>query len=344
MKMGKNPIKAAIDGRKEIGKAAIAITLADVVVFAPIAFMTGIIGQFFRQFGFVVVFATLFSLLVSFTITPLMASRFFKTKEIKDKQANFLEMFIEGMGTKLKNKYRWLLEKALCHRVIVSIIVISLLFFSFSLVGMGLVGSEQMPSTDDSEFTVNIKLTPGTTIEDTKSKVSLVENYLKTISEVNFCYSRIGIENSMNKAVVVAKLTDPKRRELSQKDLAGMVRSWAKKSMSGSDVIITEPAKGAGEDVGGKPININVRGSKVEVLQDIANRIENIVKETKGTIEVRSSLEDGNPAFSIELDRTAAEKSSITAFDVSNAIRASVEGYKAGVFRKDAEEFDIRHT
>ena len=346
LKMGKDPKTAAIEGRSEIGMAAIAITLSDVVVFAPIAFMSGITGQYFRQFGLVVVFATLISLLVSFTVTPMMASRMFKkghgASDSPVKKKRFAGL-VEGIEMKLQGAYEKLLIKSLKHRFLVVLIVVGLLALSVSFVVTGKIGAEFMPVTDSGEFSVRLTLNPGSTLENTDEKVRMVENYIQTIPELNYSYTTVGDTSSKqpNKGTVTAKLVDKRERKRSQKEIAEEARQWAREHMWGADVVVTEPSMTGGGE-GGKPININISGSKLEVIGEITKRVEEVVKNTEGVIEVSNSAEDGKPSYKVKVDKVAASKYGLTTMDISNTIRSGLEGTEAGVYRKDGEDYDIK--
>lgn len=346
--MGKNPKQAARDGRREIGMAAIAITLSDIVVFAPIAFMSGVVGQYFKQFGLVVVFATLFSLLVSFTLTPMMASRMFKSKHGKNGRFKGVSEFLNRMDDKIRDVYIFTLEKALNHRVLVIIITVALLIASVALIVTGKIGSEFMPYTDEGKLNVNLTLAPGSTLENSDAKVKMIEQYLKTLKgkEVDYYYTRVGSgngdSNQANKGSIFVKLVDKSKRQKSQKDMVEQVRLWTKKNISGASVIVLEPNMSDGGTGGNeaKPININVKGSNMEIISEIAKKVEEAVKSTDGVIDVDNSSEQGKPAYKVQIDKVVASGFGISSFDVSNTIRSSIEGSKAGKFRQDDQDFD----
>ncbi len=341
LKMKKDPKTAALDGRSEIGMAAIAITLSDIVVFAPIAFMSGMVGQYFKQFGLVVVFATLFSLFISFTVTPMLASRMFRLRQPGEGRLAFLYRFMEEMEEKLKVLYEKVLLTALEHRLKFVLLIVGLLVISISFLVTGRIGTEFMPYTDDGEFNIKFTLNPGSTIENTDEKAKMIEKYVATIPELNYYYTRVGVDNLANKGQLFVKLVDKKERRASQKDVVMRVRDWAAENMTGVDLSVTEPSMG-GDGSGSKPININIKGTRTEVIQEITNKVEDIVKTAKGTIEVGNTFEDGKPSYKIKIDKTAASKYGVTTLDISNAIRSGIEGSKAGVYRADGEDYDVR--
>lgn len=341
-KMGKDAKTASLEGRSEIGMAAIAITLSDVVVFAPIAFMSGIIGQYFKQFGLVVVFATLFSLLVSFTVTPMMASRMFKEGNSKAKRFQWFYTFMDNSEEKLKELYGKVLVVCLRNRVKVALVILVLLAVSVSFLFTGRIGMEFMPYTDSGEFTIHLSLDPGATIESTDEKTKQVEEYIKNLKDRQYYYSRVGSVSEPNKSSIFVKLVDKTKRSSSQKDIITSIRDWAGKNMSGVEMIVSEASMVDMGGESGKPINIIVKGSNTEVINEIANQVEDVVKSTEGTVETGNSFENGKPAYKVSIDKISSSNYGISAYDISNTVRSSIEGVKAGVFRKDGEEFDVK--
>jgi HAE1 family hydrophobic/amphiphilic exporter-1 len=345
--MGKNPKQAARDGRSEIGMAAIAITLSDIVVFAPIAFMSGVVGQYFKQFGLVVVFATLFSLLVSFTLTPMMASRMFKIKHKTKGRFKGITTLLDRMDEKIREIYLFTLKKSLNHRFFVIIITILLLASSVSLIITGKLGTEFMPYMDEGKLNVSLTLAPGSTLQNTDEKVKIIEEYLNTLKgkEIDYYSSKIGAgngeSNQANKGSIFVKLVNKSKRQKSQKEMVEVIRTWTKENISGANVVVLEPSMDGG--TGGnsaKPININVKGSNMEIISELAKKVEEIVKSTNGVIDVDNSSEQGKPAYKVQIDKVIASKYGISSFELSNTIRSSIEGSKAGKFRQDNEDYD----
>ncbi len=181
-KQGKNPWQAALDGRSEIGLAAITITLVDVVVYLPVAFTSGLVGQFFRSYGITIATATLLSLFVSFSLTPLLASRWLKDEREQETPPTgwrnvvgsllrpmtwfwngFIRRWEAGFDA-LANRYaavlRWVLTNALTQSLAVLIAVVALAAGIY-LVVSGVVGSEFLPLEDDGQFLINIEMPPG---------------------------------------------------------------------------------------------------------------------------------------------------------------------------------------
>ena len=187
---GERPREAAYNGRSEIGLAAITITLVDVVVFVPVAFMGGIVGQFFRQFGLTVAVSTLFSLLVSFTVTPMLASRWYKIGEDVEEKRGLFKRF-DDFYHSLDRGYRKLLGWALRHRW--TVVFGGVATLGVVLFGLGpRMGFQFFPELDQGRVTVTIELPPGAALDRTDRIVKQVEQAVAPIPEVHNIFSSIG--------------------------------------------------------------------------------------------------------------------------------------------------------
>ena len=205
LQLGEGPREAAVSGRGEIGFAAIAITLVDVVVFAPIAFMSGITGQYFRQFGLVVISATLFSLFVSFTLTPLLASRWYRRGDHGETRAeptrNPLTLFGRAWDRgyeRLARAYSHVLRVAIGGRTRWAVVGAGVASFAAGilLVSTGLLGTEFMPEADNGQMQVTIEMPAGTTLEVTNAAADRVEQRLLALPEVDQVFSSVGVSGT----------------------------------------------------------------------------------------------------------------------------------------------------
>ncbi|MGC7873498.1 efflux RND transporter permease subunit [Desulfosporosinus sp. SYSU MS00001] len=335
--MGKGLVRAAIDGRMEVGMAAIAISLCDIVIFAPISMMSGMIGQYFKEFGLTIVVATLFSLLVSFTITPMLSSRLLKT----EKKQVTPEYKKDSLFGKVTQKYRETLVWALEHRKRVLIVGIAGVILSIALVPMGILKTEFVPTTDQSSFTVNMELAPGSTLEQTSSKVTQLENYLHNTKEVKSYFSMIGQSGQSNTdksvAQIYVNLVPKNSRQKTQSQVAGEVRSFGK-SMTGVDFDVEESQSGGGAS---KPISISIKGDDQATLATLSKQVETIVKSVPGVIDVGNSADVKSSELRVTMDSIAAAQAGISTSDVGSTIRMALQGTKVGVYRSNDSENDI---
>lgn len=354
MDMGKNPIDAAIEGRKEVGMAAIAITLCDVVVFAPISLVSGLVGEMFREFGLTIVAATMFSLIVSFTITPMLSSRLIKNQSIKKKltkKDNFLRRISSKFIRKSSNKegsfdrfietYRKALIWSLDNRKKVLAIVIAGVVFSVALIPMGMIKSEFIPIADQSSFSINLKLAPGSTLKQTDAKVSEVEKYLQGTKEVKDYFSLIGHdgEATADKAIaqIYVNLVPKGERKKSQSELASEVRAFGK-NMSGVDLNVSESSSSGGSS---KPVSIKIKGNDSDTIRDLSDEVEKLLSTVSGITDISNSMSSRSSELRVNIDNLAATQYNISTTNIGSVVRMALAGTNVGVYRSKNEENDI---
>ncbi|MCH5138864.1 efflux RND transporter permease subunit, partial [Clostridiaceae bacterium UIB06] len=303
--MGENLIDAAINGRKEIGLAAIAISMCDVVMFAPIAFMSGEIGQIFKEFGLTIAIATIFSLIVSFTVTPMLSSVSLKRvskqeKEEKDKAHK------KSLFNKVIELYKKTIVWALDNRWKVLVTSVVGIIFSISLIPMGLISAEFMATTDQSFISIDISLTNGSTLKQTDDKMVQIENYLHKTKEVKNYISIVGAggngDSNKGTGQIYVNLVPKKERKKSQSEVAAEVRKFGK-AIPGIEFNVSESDSGGGA---GKPISINIKGKDQDTLTALSNEVEKILKATPGVTDISNSTKVKNSEVKINVDSLAA--------------------------------------
>ena len=336
--MGKNPISAAIEGRKEVGMAAVAITLCDIVVFAPISLVSGMVGQMFREFGMTIVAATLFSLIVSFTITPMLSSRLLKNESKKEKKEKKLkDNFFSRRCAKMDGSFERFIEiykKALLwsldNRKKVLAIVIAGIVFSVALIPMGIIKSEFIPLADQSAFTINLKLAPGSTLKQTDEKITQVEKYLQETKEVKNYFSLIGLSQQENTdkatAQIYVNLVPKGEREKSQSQLASDVRALGTK-MSGVDFNVSESSSSGGSS---KPVSIKIKGNDSDTIKSLSKEVENLIKTVPGIIDVSNSSSARTSELRVNIDSLAATQYNISTANVGSVVRMALAGTNVG--------------
>lgn len=338
LKMGKDAAAAAEDGRNEIGMAAIAITLCDVVVFMPIAFMTGMTGQFFRQFGLTIVFATLFSMLVSFTLTPMLASRLFKNglTEQHGTVWNFMDRIEQGAVVKYEALLRWSLRNS--KKVIAAVLI--LFFVTIALIPLGVIGSEYMPRTDEGSFRISVELPVGQNIQQADAAVKELEQYLSTIPEVANYLSSAGTPSSNNGSLSV-QLVERKDRDRTVWQITDQVRAYAKQNLPNAIVRVNESqssvagVSGNGGGGGGAPIQIQLLGSNMENLVNSSYQTQKVLSQVEGIKDIRSSYTEGMPEIQMMIDRDKLKFYNSSVTEVTNVFHTAIAGQQAGVYAND---------
>lgn len=352
MQMGKSPFRAAIDGRQEIGMAAVAITMSDVVVFGPMAFMQGLVGQMFRQFGLTVVVATLFSLFISFTLTPMLAARFFKNDSLGNAGGRAQNRYWEWIGQKsgrlgdqVVELYRKLLVWAMSHRLKLLAIILAGIMASLSLIPS--IGFEFMSQTDQGKFKIEVEMPAGTALDVTDGVVRNLEKRLSQVPEVSHVVSTVGTQASYLFAVTssdLAKLDvvlQPKNeRQRTVWQVADIVRGWTQ-DYPGVKLKITE-AQMSGLNNFEAPIILEVRGSDVNTLANYAKKIKKIVQDTPGTADVDMTWKENvRPEYQVVVDRDKASAVGLTAGDIAQALRGAMAGDDASQIKLNNKDVDI---
>lgn len=349
LEMGKSKRTAALEGRNEIGFTAMAITLVDVVVFLPLALSGGLIGNILREFSLVIVFSTLMSLFVSFTLTPLLASRWGKVEVLSNTtlwgKINLgFEKFIDG----LKEFYARILEWSLRRKRYVIIGVIVLLFGSFSLVGFGFIGFSFIGHADMSEMSVKLDLAPEATIEETNEVVAKVEKMLLRYPEVDNVFSSIGTQTgeafgggsggtNSNLAEINVKLIDKTKRSFSTDEFGQVIRDSISK-IPGVTVNIQPVGMSGGAQT---PIQIAVKGLEIDSVAKVAAIVKGIVAETPGTDYVQYSTKDPKIQVSININREKMALMGISIADIGNAVNIAFQGNNSTKYKERGEEYAI---
>ncbi|MHB8492955.1 MAG: efflux RND transporter permease subunit [Casimicrobiaceae bacterium] len=314
--LGKDHVTAAREGTEEIGLAVMATTFAIVAVFVPIAFMSGVIGRFFFQFGVTVAVAVLVSLFVSFTLDPMLSSVWHDPPETRFRRAPWLgrllariQRLIDGVHAIYADVLRW----ALGHRK--SVLAIALGSFVASFLIVPLVGTEFIPEVDQGFISLRLNTPVGSSLEYTNAKVAEAEQVLKRFPEISMAMTTIGTDSGRNYARVNLKLTDRSKRARSQKDLERAIRK-ALKPIPGIELAL-------GYD---RPIWFNVLGPDPETLSRLARMFADRIAGIRGIADLETSDKAANPALSIRLNNDAAADLGITVQQVGATIRPLVAG------------------
>ncbi|MBI4721048.1 MAG: efflux RND transporter permease subunit [Chitinivibrionia bacterium] len=344
--MGKPADEAAIEGTTEIAVAVIASTMTNIVVFTPIAFMSGIVGRFFYQFGLTVVFATLFSLLVSFTLTPLMASKLFRgykpkvAGETKRRRIAFLERFEQGWENfynEIERMYRESLKWAIKHRARVLIATTLILFFSVFL--FRFVGGEFMPVMDEGFITISVEMPPGSNLNETDRVLTEIEAILEKLPEtVSILTSAGGPNQGVEDGTIILKVVPKKERAMGIQDLANSLNP---KLSSIPDATIRLSISG-GEEGGDADIQLNLTGPDMAVIETLSQELYDSVATVRGLSGLKSSLEADKPEVTFIPDRMELDHFSMNSAVVAMALRSGYEGDIASRYRIEDDEYDIR--
>ncbi|MCC6475408.1 efflux RND transporter permease subunit [bacterium] len=347
LKKGADPVSAAVHGRNEIGLAAVSITLVDVATFVPIAFVEGIVGNIFREFSLVFVTALLMSLLVSFTITPLLASRLNSMDTIEGEKwmRGFARAF-EKWFANLEHTYRRLLTWALEHKwKVIGASAISI-FAAIALIPMGFIGSDFVPPMDRGEFAVSTKMPLGTTLEENSAVMARVENFITSQSDVEQVLSTIalqesewGIENNSRLGNIQVRLRHRDDREIATADFQQKIVDYCR-DIPGLEIRISDI--GIFGMANSAPIQYEVRGQDLDSVQVAADHALSVLRTIPGARDVQTSYELGSPEMQVIVDRARAAESLLLPGQIAMGLRNAVNGEVITRFRTGEIEVDIR--
>ena len=349
--MGETPLQAAFSGTKEIGLAVMATTFSIVVVFLPVAFMSGIVGRFFYQFGMTVAFAVLISLFVAFSLVPMLAARTSPPEEspeaLDPSRARGLKHLWLTIRRPIsiwnrafedfKPTYRRMLAYSLNHRWL--IVLVATVAFAGSLFIATFLGTEFMTSTDQGKFFVNVTTPPGTDLEGTSARLAQIEGVLSGFNEVTGLYVTIGSGSSeVTDGSVLVLLKDQSERKLSSFEIIDSTRHLVATVPGIKFSVSSEQHAGPG----GKSVELSIRGEDRDELVRLTRRVQTILADIPGTTDVDNSLEEGKPEFQVDVDRRAADDLGVNLAELAQTIRTLIEGDVVTRYEEGDEEYDVR--
>ncbi|MFP5212836.1 MAG: efflux RND transporter permease subunit, partial [Acidobacteriota bacterium] len=344
LQQGKDHVRASIEGTEEIGLAVMATTFTIVAVFVPVAFMKGIVGRFFYQFGITVTFAVLVSLFVSFTLDPMLSSRWVDPDmegEGTGRPRNFLYRLLERFNhffDLVAERYRKVISWALDHRKTV------LFMGSASFVGAiflsPYLGSSFFTEYDRAEFQINFTTSPEAGLEESRGRAFAILDVLGNTPGVELTYATIGAGDTgtVRDGIVYVKLSEKNERKLDQKHIEGMVREGLAK-IPGIIPAIVE----AGSMHGGAPINLNIKGDDLDGLKAYSEKVKKLMAEIPGVVDVASSLDQDKSEVRLHVDQARAVNVGVSTAQVVDTLGPLLGGKAATTYEdEDGDSYDVR--
>lgn len=339
------PQDAAREGAREIELAVMASSLTNVAVFVPIAFTSGIVGQFFRQFGLTVVFANLLSVFIAFTLTPMLSARWLRRKTYAGSWRGRLSSRWDAAYGRLALRYQGVLAWCLGHRAATLGLATLAFAASMSLVASPLIGKEFFPVSDTGEFRVQIDMPQGSSLTLADTAARKVEATLRQTPEVKTVFTIVGASSlgfgyatpGAHKADIFVSLVDRADRQRSLDQIMAALRTEIV-FIPAADVKISSASLAGG---GQPPVQIEISGPDQRQLMELSARVEEIVRRTPGVVNVDNSLALGKSEIQITLDRARASRLGLNAAIVGGALRSAIEGNAVTRYRVGGDEFDI---
>ncbi len=369
---GMDPFEAAVEGTKEIGLAVLATTLSLLAVFIPVGFMTGVVGRFMSSFGLTSAAAIAVSLLVSFTLTPMLAARWIKPHKRKDTETRGhgdTETDIDSDGTTdhrppttdhsskngrfyriIDGTYTWLLKLSMRFRwaiVLICVLVIASIYPLFNYVGMAF-----LPDEDESAFEIGLRGPQGTSLSATQS---ILDRMARDVREQlpgvknTLVFAGFGRGSGSNSGRVTVSLVPVKERTNSQAELINKTRAIIKKyqskeyniSVSGSSSIAGSLGFGGRGGGGGSGVGYYIAGPDTEKLKIYANQVVEKMKQEPAFRDPDASTEEGTPEVRVLIDRAKAADLGVQAGDVAQALNVLAAGQRVTVFSENNEQYDV---
>jgi HAE1 family hydrophobic/amphiphilic exporter-1 len=347
MEMGKNRRQATIDGRAEIGFTALAITMVDVVVFLPMALAGGLIGNIIREFSLVVVCSTLMSLMVCFTLTPLLAARFGRLVHLDKKTLwGRFSLSFERMINNMRDTYTNILNWSLRHKRWVFITTIALLVGSFMLMGKGFIGFSFFSKSDQGEILVKLEMSPQTSLYETNMIAQKAEKIILSHKDIVLnAFSNIGYSSTAqltssnsNVAEINVKMVDKTLRKISADDFGNLLKDSISKIPGVKVTVGVVGITGAADQA---PVQVVVKGPKREDVRQIADQFKKIMEGTAGTVYIQFSTKDPKPEITIHLDREKMAIFGLNASLVGTALNNGFSGNDQAKYNYNGNEHDI---
>lgn len=343
LEMGKTKEQAALDGRNEIGFTAVAITLVDVVVFLPMAFAGGLIGHILEEFAVVVVVSTLMSLLVAFTLTPLLAAKFAKLTHLTNSNLwGRIILGFEQVLNSVKEGYGKLLRWVLSNKRYLLILVVSLLVAAISLVPNGFIGASFAGSSDRGELTIQLETQADMPLYQTNLLVKQAEKFLLSKPEVKRIYTLVGTQtgakgNASNLAEISVSLVDKNERKLNT-DMFGVFARNEIEKIPGLQA--TSLPTGITGNVS-SPIQLVVKGLNIDSVYKASVAVKNAMTKTAGTDYIRFSTKGAIKQIKVSPNRDKISDLGLTLPDVAQSIQLAFSGNNTIEFSEGEDTYNI---
>jgi HAE1 family hydrophobic/amphiphilic exporter-1 len=335
-------IHAAIEGTREIGLAVLATTLSLVAIFVPVGFMGGIVGRFMKSFGLTMAFAIMVSLLVSFTLTPMLSARWLKVKregegeDARSSKDSVVFRAVDGFYTRL-------LEWSMAHRGVVAGLAGLVLLSSVPL--FSIANKNFLPQDDQSEFEVNLRAPEGTSLQTTEVITNRIANTVRQrLPEVAYTLVTVAGDpaKTRNLATVYVRLTPIETRSRDQFAVMGIVRKDILPPLAANLRTSVQPVATIG---GGGTQNADVQflinGPDLKTLEMIGKGLVDRVKVIHGVVDVDTSLNAGKPELSVQVDRPKASDLGVQIGDAAEALRLLVGGDQVTTYNEGGEQYEV---
>jgi hydrophobic/amphiphilic exporter-1 (mainly G- bacteria), HAE1 family len=332
-----SPMVAAVTGTREVGLAVMATSLSLIAVFLPVAFMGGIVGRFMYSFGVTMAFAIAVSLLVSFTLTPMMASRWLKAEDLHSGQSSREKGFYRYVDA----AYMRMLDWSMAHRWAIVVLMVAVFLSTIPL--FIFVDKNFLPLDDESQFAVSVRAPEGASIDTTRRLMESITTRIQQMPEVEATVVTVGddFQQTLNLGSVYVKLKPVGERKASQFDVMQRVRTEILplyEKLNLRTQVAPVNAFGGGIDA---EIMFWIGGPDLAQLDRYAAEIVQLVKGIEGTTDVDTNFIVGKPELAVRIDRQKAADLGVRVQDIAASLNVLVGGQKATSFYEGGEEYEV---
>ncbi|QOY86978.1 efflux RND transporter permease subunit [Paludibaculum fermentans] len=326
-------MEAAVHGTREIGLAVMATTLSLIIIFIPIALMPGIVGRFMSSFGYTAAFAIGISLLVSFTLTPMLCSRFLRLgKKDHDTKSGFFHKY-------MSMPYHEMLAWSLRHRWV--IVVVSVLVVLSTGPMMSRMGVDFLPVEDQSEFEVSVRMPVGSSLEGTTQVMAQIEKDIQVLPGVRDLLTTVGADQrrQVDRGSIIVELVDTNKRKESQRVLMDMTRDKLKKY---KDLIVGVQLPSLISGGADRDFMYSIQGPDLGKLEQYAKRLMTKLNSIPGMADLELTYESGKPEVRVQINRDKAADLNVNVAQVANAMRVLVGGDdQVTTYREGDDRYDV---
>ena len=336
---GMPPMKAAVEATKEIGLAVLATTLSLVAIFVPVGFMSGMVGRFMQSFGLTMAFAILVSLLVSFTLTPMMSSRWLRVKRAGPGGAAHDSKHSAIFGP-MDRAYSAMLGWSMSHRWVIGVLAVAVLLSSVPL--FRFVAVTFVTQDDQSGFDVSVRALEGTSLEATEVMANRIGAAIRRIPEVNYTLATVAGDGAgtRNSASIFVKLHPIEARERDQFAVMAQVRDEILAPFT-ADGVRASVGGGGGGGGPGAGVQFVLRGPELRGLQEYSERLLEKVKTIPGVVDADTTLNAGKPEVSVRMDRPKAADLGVPLSEAAEALRLLVGGDAVTTYNEGGEQYEV---
>jgi hydrophobic/amphiphilic exporter-1 (mainly G- bacteria), HAE1 family len=337
---GEDHFTAAREGTSEIGLAVLATSMSIIAVFVPVAFMKGLVGRFFFQFGLTVAFAVLVSLFVSFTLDPMLSSRWVDPDIERKGRRNLLQRALDRFNAGFEHgadAYKKLIGWALDHRGLV--VALATAAFAAGLVVFAFLQTEFMTPMDQGEFVVRFKSAPGSSIRETRGRLEEVLTALRSFPEVRYTYATIGAgdADTVRDAMIFVKLSERRKRTLGLRPFIAVARRRLEQ-IPGIVLSLQEDP-----DAFQKPLQIAIRGEDIDTLKRYAGELKQALYTVPGIVDLEATMEQDLPEYRLAVDRQRAASTGLGTGAVADMLGVLVGGQAVSTYEDETgEAVDVR--